>query len=60
MTSLVITDSISEALIIGSALIAIVFGLINALIILRIKVFDRDEAVMALKDDKMVQKYQTM
>lgn len=50
----VFSDSVSEALIIGASLIAIAFGLLNALIILRIKVFDRDEAVMALKDDKMV------
>lgn len=49
-----ITDSVAESIIIGASLIGIVFGLLNAFLILRIKVINDDEGVMALKDDRHV------
>lgn len=55
---LIITDSIAEVLIIGAALIGILFGLINAFLILRIKVISVDEEIMALKEDKLTKKLQ--
>lgn len=52
-----ITDSVAEALIIGASIIAIIFGLLNAFLILRIKVISEDDGVMALKENKLAQKY---
>ena len=47
-----ITDSIAESLVIGAAIIGILFGLLNAILILRIKVSNYEEEVLALRDDK--------
>lgn len=47
-----ITESQSELFIISAAVISILFGLINALSIIRIKVVSPEEEQMALKDDR--------
>lgn len=49
-----------EWFIIAAALISIMFGLINALLILRIKIVSKEEEVMALKDDKHLEQYKRM
>lgn len=60
MISTAFTESMAEALVIGASVIGIVFGLLNAFLILRIKIINREESVMALKDDKIIRKYQSM
>ena len=57
---ILITDSMAEALIIGASLIGIVFGLINVIVILRIKILNIDDGIMARRDDKMIKKFQSM
>ena len=52
--------SCQEWFIIAAAGIGILFGLFNAWWILKIEVVSRDEEVMALRDDKMLQKYREM
>lgn len=49
-----------EWFIIVASLISIVFGLINAVWILKIEIVSKDEEVMALRDDKMLAKLQEM
>lgn len=45
------TESYSEWFIIGAAVIGILFGIINAILVLRIKVTSSEENVMGYKDD---------
>ena len=45
-----------EWFIIGASLISIVFGLLNAVWILKIEIVSKNEEVMALRDDKMLGK----
>ncbi len=47
----------SEIFIIGSAIVAIIFGLINALMIMKIEIISRDDEVLALRDDKQLEKF---
>lgn len=53
----VITDSMAEALIIGASIIAILFGLINVFVILRIKILNIDDGIMARRDDTLIKKF---
>jgi Na+/H+-translocating membrane pyrophosphatase len=46
-----INEHMAEVFIIGSALLAILFGLINAFIVLRIKITSVEEDMMAIRDD---------
>lgn len=55
-----ITESQSEIFIIAAAVVSILFGLINALAILRIKMVSIDEEQMALKDDKHLKQLKEM
>ena len=48
------SSTFAEFFIIGSAIVGILFGLINALMIMKIEVVNKDEEVMALKDEKNV------
>jgi len=48
------TESISESFIIGASVVAILFGLLNAFLVLRIKVNTVEENVMGLKDDRIL------
>lgn len=50
----------TEYFIIGASIISILFGLFNALWIMRVEVIAHDEEVMALKEDKQVEKYRKM
>lgn len=49
-----------EYFILASAVISILFGLLNAFLILRIKVIDAEEETMALKDEKVILQYRKM
>ena len=53
-----VTDS--EWFILIASVVGILFGLFNAWWILRIEIVSTDEEVMALKDDKILQKYKEM
>lgn len=48
---LTINEQMAQVFILGSALLAILFGLINAIIVLRIKITTVEDDMMALKDD---------
>lgn len=47
----------SEYFILGASVIGILFGLLNAILILRIKITSVEDQVMAYKDDKHLHKY---
>ncbi len=57
---ILLTDSMAEALIIGASLIGILFGLLNVILILRIKILNIDDGIMARRDDKLIKKFQSM
>ena len=59
-SSSLLSDSTSEYFIIGASIISILFGLFNAILILRIKIISTEDQVMAYKDDKHIHKYQLM
>ena len=52
-----IPDSISESLILGASLIGIAFGLINAFLILRIKVVEDEEGASLKNNERLGPKY---
>ena len=50
-----LSERTAELLIIGASVIGILFGLVNAIIILSIKVINPEDTAMALKEDKHLQ-----
>lgn len=50
----------TEWFIIGASLISILFGMLNAWLILRVRIIEVDEEVMELKDDKHMEKFRKM
>jgi inorganic pyrophosphatase len=51
---------LTEYFIVGSAIVSIIFGLINAAMILKIEIVNRDDEIMALKEEKHVLQYRKM
>ncbi len=52
-----ITDTQAEIFIISAAIVSILFGLLNAFLITRIKVVSPEYQQMAYKDDKQLAKF---
>ena len=56
----ILSSSSSELFIIVASIIGILFGLINALLIMRIKIVSSEDEIMALRDDKILFKFREM
>lgn len=54
---LTITEPISQMFILGACIIGLLFGFLNAYLILRVKVISIEEEVMAIKGDNKHLKY---
>ena len=52
---ILISEFQAQVFIIGAALVAILFGIINALLILRVKVYTVADDEMAYKEDELYQ-----
>jgi len=50
----------TELFILSAALISIFFGLYNAWWILRIEIVNKDEELVKLRDDRLIQKFKEM
>lgn len=55
-----LSSSSAELFIIVASIISVIFGLINALLVMRIKIVSSEDEIMALKDDKILFKFREM
>jgi hypothetical protein len=51
-----ITEPLAETLIIGCAILGILFGIVNSALVLRVKVITPEDNVMGYKDDRHLER----